>query len=135
MIREQVIVKQIERQIARLSRQQQLEIVARITQQLTAKSHRRANGGKRGKYATDVEKIKQEQAWWMKQSEKQRLKYAGAYVAVHNQTLIDHDDELAILSRRIRAKYGKIAVLMMPAEGPREIRLYSTRVIRNEDSI
>lgn len=134
MIREQVIVEQIERQIARLSRQQQLEIVARITQQLNTKPLRRVQA-KRDKYAADVEKINREQSWWMKQSKREKQKYAGVYVAVHNQTLVDHDPELGSLSRRIRAKYRNTAVLMMPAEGAREIRLYSTRMIRDENSI
>ncbi len=38
--------------------------------------------------------------------------YLGQYVAIHEQKLVDHDRELAPLYRRIRARYGKISVLM-----------------------
>ncbi len=41
-----------------------------------------------------------------------RQKYLGQWVAVHNQKLVDHDSERAALYRRVRAKYGRISVLI-----------------------
>jgi len=43
-------------------------------------------------------------------------------VAVHDRSLIDFDADEQALYRRVRAKYGNTAVLIMPADGPREIR-------------
>jgi hypothetical protein len=135
MIQKEKTLERIEQEIQRLSPQQQLRLVADITKRLSARPVEPPKSIKRDKYAADLEKIKREQAWWMAKSKAERLKYAGEYIAVHNQTLIDHDSDRLALSRRIRAKYGKTAVLMMPAEGPREIRIYSTRLVRDENSI
>ena len=75
-------------------------------------------------------KIEQEQDWWLKQPLSERARYEGEFVAVHNQTLVDHDKDENSLRSRIRAKYGKTSVLIMPAEGPREIRIFSPRLVR-----
>ncbi len=76
------------------------------------------------------QKIEQEQAWWLALSLSERARYEGEYIAVHNKKLIDHDEDETALSRRIREKYGNTPVLIMPAEGPRELHIYSPRVIR-----
>lgn len=76
------------------------------------------------------QKIEQEQAWWLALPLSKRAKYEGEIVAIHGQKLIDHDKNEAALYKRIREKYGKTSVLVMPAEGPREIRIYSPRLIR-----
>jgi len=44
--------------------------------------------------------------------------------------LIDHDEDEAALHRRVRAKYGKAAILIMPANGPRDIYIRSPRLVR-----
>ncbi|HLF25382.1 MAG TPA: hypothetical protein VJG32_03510 [Anaerolineae bacterium] len=75
-------------------------------------------------------KIEQEQAWWLNQPLSERAKYEGQFVAVHNQTLLDHDQDERVLYQRIRARFGNTAVLIMPADGPREIRIFSPRLVR-----
>lgn len=85
---------------------------------------------RRERTLADRRKIEQEQEWWLKQPLSERAKYEGEYVAVHNQTLVDHDQDESALHNRIRAKYGKTPVLIMPAEGPREIRILSPRLVR-----
>ncbi len=75
-------------------------------------------------------KIEQEQEWWLKQPLSERARYESEFVAVHNQTLIDHDKDEDALHGRIRAKYGKTPILIMPAEGPHEIRVLSPRLVR-----
>ncbi len=75
-------------------------------------------------------KIKSETVWWNSQPEGERAKYQGKYVAIHLHTVVDYDINRASLHRRIRKKYGKIAVLIIPAEGPREIRILSPRLER-----
>lgn len=75
------------------------------------------------------QKIEKEQEWWLTLSLSQRAKYEGKYVAVHNQKLIDYDEDEIALSRRIREKYGNIPILIIPAEGPREIHIYSPRLV------
>ncbi len=66
-------------------------------------------------------KIEWEQAWWLSLPLSERAKYEGEYVAVHSRQLVDHDGDSAALHQRIRSKYGRTAVLIMPAEGPREL--------------
>ena len=75
-------------------------------------------------------KIEQEQAWWLSLPLGERAKYEGEFVAVHNRRLIDHDTDEIALHKRIRAKYGKTPVLIIPAEGPREIRIFSPRLVQ-----
>jgi len=84
---------------------------------------------RREKTISDRKKIELEQAWWLDRPLKVRAKYEGQFVAVHNQQLVDHDKNEEALSKRIRHKYGKLPVLIMPAEGPQEVRIYSPRVL------
>lgn len=78
----------------------------------------------------DRHKIEQEQAWWLSLSLSERAKYEGQFVAVHNKTLVDHDQDKEALHYRIRAKYGKTAILIMPAEGPSDIYIHSPQLVR-----
>ena len=73
-------------------------------------------------------KIEQEQEWWSSLPLSDRARFEGEFVAVHKQQVIDHGKDESALHNRIRAKYGKTPVLIMPAEGPREIRLFSPRL-------
>lgn len=41
-----------------------------------------------------------------------RQKYLGEWVAVHEQKLVDHDNDRAALYKRVRAAYGRTAVLI-----------------------
>ncbi len=75
-------------------------------------------------------KIEEEQTWWLNLPLSKRAKYEGKFVAVHNKTLVDHDQNETALHQRIRAKYGNTAILVMPAEGPREIRILSPRMVQ-----
>lgn len=54
-----------------------------------------------------------------------KQKYFGQWVAVHNQELVDHDNDHAALYQRVRDKYGRAAVLIRQVmEQPtREIRI------------
>lgn len=42
--------------------------------------------------------------------------FLGQYVAIHNGELVDHDADRRALSRRVRQKYGSVAVLIAPIE-------------------
>lgn len=77
---------------------------------------------------SDRWKIEREQAWWLSLPLSERTKYEGEYVAVHGLQLVDHDRDQIALYRRVHARYGNIAVLLMPAEGPREIVIRSPRI-------
>lgn len=76
----------------------------------------------------DRRKVEQEQEWWMNLSLSERARYEGKFVAVHNRRVIDCDADEDVLYRRVRSKYGSSAILIMPAEGPREIRVISPRL-------
>jgi len=49
-------------------------------------------------------------------------------VAIHLHAVVDHDKSEEALRKRIRAKYGKTAVLIAPSHGRRELRIVSTRL-------
>ena len=76
-------------------------------------------------------KIEQEQEWWLNLPLKQRTKYEGEFIAVHRQKVIDHDKDQKALSKRIRGKFGNVPILIIPAEGSKEIRIYSPRLIKS----
>lgn len=84
----------------------------------------------RERVLTDRQKIEQEQGWWVSLPLTERAKYEGEYVAVHNKKLVDHDQNEIQLYSRVREKYGKTPILIMPAEGPQEIRIFSPRIIQ-----
>lgn len=77
---------------------------------------------------SDRRKIEREQCWWMSLPLRERATYEGEYVAVHNRQLVDHDPDKNDLYRRVRARYGNTAVLIMPAEGPQDIVIRSPRI-------
>lgn len=76
-------------------------------------------------------KLDAEAQWWREISPDRRTPYAGEYVAVHHHEVIDHDRDEEALRRRVRARYGKLVVLIAPAEGRREWRMVSTRLARS----
>ncbi len=78
---------------------------------------------------SDRQQITQEQAWWQNLPLRERAQYEGKFIAVYHRTLVDSDSDDQALYRRVRARYGNAPVLIMPAEGPREIRVYSPRVM------
>ncbi len=75
-------------------------------------------------------KIEQEQEWWLSLPLNVRAKYESEFIAVHNRQLIDHDTDEIVLHKRIRARYGKTPVLILPAQGPREIHIFSPHLLR-----
>jgi len=85
---------------------------------------------KRARQLNARQKIEREQAWWLALPLNKRARYEGEFVAIHNKKIIDHDKDKTALYRRTREKYGKTPVLVMPAEGAREIHIYSPRIIR-----
>jgi hypothetical protein len=76
-------------------------------------------------------KIEQEQEWWTSLPIKRRAKYAGEFIAVHDREVVDHDQDQKALYKRIRDKFGSAPVLLMPAEGAKEIRIYSPKIVRS----
>jgi hypothetical protein len=85
---------------------------------------------RRERSLADQRKIEREQAWWLGLPLSERAKYEGEYVAVHSRQLVDHDRDSGALHQRIGSQYGRTAVLIMPAEGPRELRFVSVRLER-----
>ena len=84
----------------------------------------------RDRVLTARQKIEKEQEWWESLSLSKRAEYEGKYIAVHNKKLVDYDKNEKQLYARVREKYGKTPILIMPAEGPREIRIFSPRIIQ-----
>lgn len=84
---------------------------------------------RRERTLAERKKIEREQIWWLDQPLAERAKFSGQFVAVHEQALVDSDANNDALTRRVRARFGKTPVLIIPAEGPREINYYSHRFI------
>ena len=82
------------------------------------------------RFEAQRQKIKSEADWWRTVPADVRAHYAGEFVAVHRQTVVDHDPDEEALRKRIRATYGKTPVLITPAEGRRELYIVSTRLAR-----
>ena len=80
------------------------------------------------RFQAQRKKIDAETAWWRSQPSNVRERYRHEFVAVHQQTVVDHDRDEDTLRQRIRSKYGKTAILLAPAEGEREIRIVSTHL-------
>ena len=75
-------------------------------------------------------KIEREQEWWLNLPLNERAKYESEFIAVHNRQLIDHDTNEIALHKRIRVRYGKTPILILPAQGPREIHIFSPRLVQ-----
>ncbi len=80
------------------------------------------------RFEAQRKKINGEAEWWCAVAPEIRANYTGEFVAIHNRQVIDHDRDEDALRKRIRARYGRIAVLFAPAEGQRELRIVSTRL-------
>jgi len=76
------------------------------------------------------ERLEKELQWYESQPLEFRARYSKKYIAVRKQTVVDHDVNLEALNQRVRRQYGSQPVLIIPAEGPRDIRIYSPRVER-----
>jgi len=85
---------------------------------------------RRERTLADRRKIEEEQDWWMSLPLSERARYEGQFVAVHDRKLIDYDEDELALRRRVRSKYGKTPILLMPGGGPREVRIVSPRLER-----
>jgi hypothetical protein len=80
------------------------------------------------RFEAQRKKINVEAEWWRTRPAKARAHYAGEFVAIHDKQVVDHDPDEESLRKRVRARYGKTAILITPAEGQRELRLVSTRL-------
>jgi hypothetical protein len=67
--------------------------------------------------------------WYLSLPSKQREKYAGKFIAVHEKLVIDSDEDRPALYRRVRSQYKKKPVLIIPWDGPKELRIISTRIV------
>jgi hypothetical protein len=82
------------------------------------------------RFRSQQAKVASEAEWWSLQPDEVKAKYSGEFVAIHEKEVVDHDQNEDILRKRIRANYGKIAILFAPARGSRHYRIVSTRISR-----
>lgn len=59
------------------------------------------------------EKIARERRWYEAHHPDLVQQYRGQYVAVHNGRVIDKDQEGRALSKRVRQKYGRLAIAII----------------------
>ena len=85
---------------------------------------------RRKRTIADCEALAREQAWWRDVPTEVRSHYAGEFVAIHMQQVVDHDRDDAVLYRRVRERFGATPVLLIPAEGPQDIVIRSPRLSR-----
>jgi len=74
-------------------------------------------------------KIDQEMTAYRAMHRELKQRFLGAYVAIHNGELVDHDADRSALSSRVRQKYKNVAVLILPVqdEPEREFLMLSPR--------
>jgi hypothetical protein len=82
------------------------------------------------RFQSQQAKLNAEAEWWDGVPSAKKQTYAGGYVAVHHREVVDHDSDEEALRRRVRVRFGKVAVLISPAEGRRVWRMVSTRALR-----
>jgi hypothetical protein len=82
------------------------------------------------RFQSQQAKVAAETEWWSQQSDEVKSKYAGEFVAIHQQAVIDHDKDEDALRKRIRSGYGKTAILLTPAQASRHYRIVNTRMAR-----
>jgi hypothetical protein len=82
------------------------------------------------RFQAQRDKLDAEAEWWRAAADTLRAPYAGEFVAIHDREVVDHDADEAALRARVRERFGKVAVLVTPANGARAWRLVSTRLAR-----
>jgi hypothetical protein len=80
------------------------------------------------RFQAQCKKLAAEAAWWLSAAQEVRASFAGEFVAIHQQAVIDHDRDETVLRQRVRPRFPKTAVLITPAQGRRAVRLISTRL-------
>ena len=80
------------------------------------------------RFQAQRKKLAGETAWWQSADADLHTQFAGEFVAIHRQSVIDHDQDEVALRQRVRARFPKTAVLITPAQGQRELRMISTRL-------
>ncbi len=78
------------------------------------------------------DQLSREATYWYARTAEERRPYLGHYVAVHHQTVIDHDDDRRALYLRVRAQLPDKPVLLVEAEAtaPHEYMILSPRLER-----
>lgn len=93
------LVQRVE-QFARATQQAEDQVVENAVQAYLAQIER--------------EKIHAEtEAFWQMYADLQKL-YLGQYVAVHEQQMVDHDQDILRLEQRVVERFGDIAILIAP---------------------
>jgi hypothetical protein len=88
-----------------------------------------ATEGTRGHDST-ADSLRADTAWFEKNRRELEREYAGEYIAIVDQRVVDHDREFDPLARRIFEQYG-VRPICMPKVGRREIRVRSPRRVRS----
>jgi len=98
-----------------------LEIWERLIQYLKGISHEESDEER-----LDHAMRREEKAYWLLYP-KLREKYLGKYVAIHQEELVDHDEDQLELYLRIREKYGKEFVMITPVNEKAQEEVYTFR--------
>jgi predicted transcriptional regulator len=79
------------------------------------------------------QEIEQEQQAYAAQHAQLLTKYAGEYIAMHHGQVIDHDENRAALSQRLRKRFGRTSVLITPvlAQPQQTITVRSPRLLEH----
>lgn len=62
------------------------------------------------------EKIARERRWYEVHHHELVQQYIGQFVAIHNGQVVDADQDGRLLSRRIRQRYGRVAVAIVQVD-------------------
>jgi hypothetical protein len=103
------LVEQIKELVAPLSPEQRLRVIQAISVMPEASSPSVA-------LERSMEEIMADQEWWFNLPLHVRQKYRGKHVAVYQNTVIDQDQDVRTLHRRVREKHGSIPILVIDAD-------------------
>lgn len=78
--------------------------------------------------ATHQRRLEAALHWYTTLPAYERESYAGQFVAVYQNAVVDHDADRLALYKRVRERHGHKAVLIIPAEGPPEFNIISTHI-------
>ncbi len=72
-------------------------------------------------YRRRQEKIARERQWYEANHDEIVKQYLGNYVAIHNDRIIDSDSDGPTLSKRLRQKYGRVAIAIIHVSATPEL--------------
>lgn len=106
MLQERVLLEELE-QIATVQKTTPEELLNKAVSQFL--------------YKVALEKMKTETTAFERMYDQLVVQYLGRHVAIHNSELVDHDEDLLALRKRIRQRFGRMPILLRQVTPERDL--------------